>query len=270
MCCNPQVEPVINETVDQFVTNGRMFTAFEVSLAVKEACNGRGLPVLRHSAMRGDVKRYIDQYVQSGHYHSQMHSWQDPNTSENLTAELYFPDGADPSQYKPLPRLGTRKPVAPVAAPVAPAAPVQPVAAAPAAPAAAPAPASQPVVSTPSISLGGAGPIPMNQLSNLLAPGTDAKNTDKFGRLNVPTTLVKEAGFTPGRKVHVYSEKESGKPCLVVTDDACYNGSQCTEYTVEPGFSVKIRPTILKTTGLGTGPYEFAGKTGLIRVRAKS
>ena len=252
---------MIEETVDGFVGQGRMFTAYEVSLAVNERRKGQSLPWVRHSEMGGDVHAYMSTYLNGTYQRVQM------DVGAPQKAFVYYPQGADPTTYVPMKRFDGAQAPAPQLAPDPSLQNIlQSLANANGAPVTATtlAGSSVTVPPMPSIMMG------MVASTAPATNGIDTKDPDKFGRVNVPAVLVREAGLKPGDKAFVYEGNHQNKPCLVVSQHATSpSGSPVTEYTVESHYTVKLRPGVIERAGLGKGPYEFSGSSNQIRVTAK-
>ena len=89
------IEGVVDSKVDQMV----MFTAFEVSLDVKKKQKDAGLPVLHHSEMKSAIHKAMMVFVTNNVYSRLIVDVGAPSK-----AILYFPPGANPTDYVPLPR----------------------------------------------------------------------------------------------------------------------------------------------------------------------
>jgi hypothetical protein len=258
MCADPQVMTMIDTVVDEFVSRKQMFTAFEVTLTVNERRKAAGdYEWLSHRDLRGDIHNAIRPYLQQGTYRKHLQDVGAPDP-----AYVYCPEGEDPANYKPLPR---HKPAnqpapAPVATPVLPSISMTQ----PSAPAAPPVSANN--------WAGVALTSGVAAAQSLTSPNTndnDATTPDKFGRLNIPTSVVKEAFFKPGDKAFLFRDTHQGKPCIIVSLSSDWNDDRLTEYTVEPSCGIKIRPGVIERANIGAGPYEFAGSSNHIRVTSK-
>lgn len=103
--CNVATENLIEEVIDKKINQNEMFTAFDVSLSVKEEAKKRGIPTERHRDMKNAIHAQLDQFIQAGMYCRQLH-----NVGADVPAFLYFPSGAEPNQYVPQSRKDAPKP----------------------------------------------------------------------------------------------------------------------------------------------------------------
>jgi hypothetical protein len=234
--CDSATLGLIQEVVDQKVNRNEMFTAFDVSLAVKELAQQRGIASERHRHMKNAIHQELEQYTQSGVYSRQLH-----NVGAATPAFLYYPAGADPSQYVP------RQASAPQAS--------APQASAP--PSVAAAVASQSTMG----------------LSSLNGDANDGDQSDKGrkpdarGTLTVPNFLLRAAGFAPKDVAYVMHRDDNGTPVLVLSKRPL--ASPLTTYTVDYASNVRITATTLSSAGIGgtNETYDFCGTGDEVVVR---
>jgi len=94
--CSTDTANLIEDVVQQKVDNDEMFTAFDISLDVKEKAKAEGLPVERHRHMRRQIHNAVAPFVNNCLYEST--TW---NVGAATPAILYYPSGGDPNQYVP-------------------------------------------------------------------------------------------------------------------------------------------------------------------------
>ena len=110
-------------------------------------------------------------------------------------------------------------------------------------------------------------PVPPNE-NPFAAEGTPKGKQRAADRLNIPSSIVRNAGFAPGDKAFVVGEDPAGavpKPCLVLLKVKPEN--PLAEYAVAKGCRIRVRPTILKKCGLEGEKFEIDGSDGKIVVR---
>ena len=89
-------------------------------------------------------------------------------------------------------------------------------------------------------------------------------------RLNIPSSIVRNSGFTPGDKVFVADEDPAGaisKPCLVLVKEQ--PPKPVADYVVASGHRIRVTPATLKKCGLDCESFEIDGGNGKIVVRPR-
>ena len=98
-------------------------------------------------------------------------------------------------------------------------------------------------------------------------PGVKGKQR-AADRLNIPSSIVHDAGFAPGDKVFVTDEDPAGavpKPCLVLLKEQ--PPKLLVEYAVAKGCRIRVAPAVLKKCGLEGENFQIDGDDGKIVVR---
>jgi len=252
---------LIVDVVNQKVTNGELFTAYDISKCVQAEEKKQGLPFTRHLEIKGDVHRAIAPHLveNGGGYARTLVPIANPQPW------LYHPINADPANYIP---YGATQPIGSTVNVLTP----------PAAP-----------------SLGGNGktkmlpggvmqPPPADDGATALGkaitapvaapplPASDDdddfqnRSPDARGTLCVPSQLLHEAGIYPGDKtVVVAGAKADGKPCLLVRKQNEAD-TGLTEYTVDVHGNVRITAFTLVQGKLPGPTYNFEGKDNEVYV----
>lgn len=231
--CDAATQTLIRQVVDEKVNANEMFTAFDVSLAVKPLCKKDGLEEPRHRFIKNDIHQEVYQYVSMGIYQSQ--PW-DVGAPEK--AILYYPTGSDPNAYIPRPRN-----------------------------------ASQAIAATPAMAFTVAvntlsAPAAIPKITSP-AP-TDASDVgrvpDARGTVCVPNFLLRTAGYKQGDTVYVLSEMVSGKSAVVLTKSPA-NGS-ITTYTVDCNDNVRVTKATLAQAGIADRTYDFRSESDKVFILA--
>ena len=95
-------------------------------------------------------------------------------------------------------------------------------------------------------------------------PGTKGKRR-AADRLNIPSSIVHDAGFAPGDKAFVVDEDVAGgvpKPCLVLLKEQ--PPKFLSDYVVAKGCRIRVTPAVLKKCGLEGENFDIAGRAGQI------
>ena len=235
--CNSTSLGHIQDVTTDWVNDGRMFTAFEVSLEVQKRVRAEGGQPERHRHMKTAIHQEMDQYLQTGLYGQNLQDVGAPDP-----AFVYHPPGEDPANYTPLSRKDDQqKPT-----PATPAQP-QPVAAS----------------STPNIGLAA------------VDDDDDGDQTDSVGRkpdqrgtLTVPNYMLRAAGFQPKDVAYVTRRNDSGTDVLVLSKRA--TTQPVTTYTVDYASNVRVTAKVLGECNIG-GPgvvtYDFDGTSDEVVVK---
>ena len=95
--CSSVVQQLIVDVVNQKVTNGELFTAYDISKCVQAEEKKQGLPFTRHLEIKGDVHRAIAPHLveNGGGYARTLVPIANPQPW------LYHPINADPANYIP-------------------------------------------------------------------------------------------------------------------------------------------------------------------------
>lgn len=230
----PQVQDWIGEIVKAFAEQKRMFTAFDVSRAVqmKGADNDPIVRVPRHLMLKHCVHAAIAQFTSSGEY---LRELQDVGAAE--MAFVYYPAGGDPSTYVPMQRPTATADTVAVASAVA-ATMLQP--------------ADDPKPEAP-------------------VDAPPAVDTEKVaGRMNIPSHVVKAAGFHTGDAVFVLNQDPSGEvqqPCAVLVKEVPDGFQSVAEYKTADG-RIRVTNAVLVQCGLNKPPhsYSLGGSDGKITI----
>jgi hypothetical protein len=230
MTIHPSIREVITHVVREFTSAGRMFTAFEISLAVKD----RGIEE-RHRNMRDTVHEVI---FEAGCPLGYTRTLRDVGAPD--PAWVYHLPEDNPYRYQPLRRYDTANTSADLQA-------------------------DEPLV----LPAGIRNPIKLHARScepAQVPPG--AYGTDQRGRLCVPVTLLVRLGVSAGQQVQVRSNRDEGKlhltrPVFLQPHDAD------TTYTAEPDGNVRITQGTLEKAGINHLPcYKIEGNASQITVSA--
>jgi hypothetical protein len=231
--CEPSTLDLIREVVTEATDKDQMFTAFDISLQVKELAEERGELVERHRHMKGAIHQEIAQYLDSDLYERQL-----MDVGAPTKAFVYFPEGQDPSGYRPKKRRDSQ--AAPVASPLPSVAP-SPVGGAPSTQAA---PQAAPVASS----------APSDDDDDEGDEKDTNRSPDARGTVAVPSYLLRAAGMVAGDTVHVGKSDHNGDECLIVSSDD--DGSALVSYTVDKYNNVRITKPRLDSIG-SDGTYDF-------------
>ena len=110
-------------------------------------------------------------------------------------------------------------------------------------------------------------PVPPNEHS-VAAKGTPKGKQRAADRLNIPSSIVRDAGFAPGDKAFVVNEDPAGavpKPCLVLLKVKPEN--PLADYAVAKGCRIRVTSAILKKCGLEGTNFAIDGGEGKIVIR---
>ena len=100
------------------------------------------------------------------------------------------------------------------------------------------------------------------------AEGTPSGTRRVEDRLNIPSSIVRDAGFAPGDKAFVVDEDPAGavpKPCLVLLKEQ--PPKMLADYAVAKDFRIRLTAAIRKKCGLKGKHVEIDGGDGKIIVR---
>ena len=225
--CDQNTMIKIQESVQEFVDRDCMFTAFEVSLAVKEKCQTDGSPSPRHSHIKSDIHDELQAYDSQGIYDQVLHDVGAPQK-----AFVYVPDGKSVNDYVALNRQDSAKKTDP-----------QPATAGLAIPA-------MPTSTTQGLRQGISDPDQDGDESD-----DSGRNVDARGSLCVPTYLLAAAGFNPQDVAYATVGDDDGKPALVLSKSAI--SSPLTTYTVDYHGGVRVTSSVLAKAGIDDGTYDF-------------
>ena len=218
MCnADPQQMAWMEQTVRQFLDEGRMFTAYDVTIETRE----REGVQMRHKDVRGACHeiQVLQDAVDFG--------YDDPNTGQpvgwsksqvsmgNGWAFVYHPSNVDPNGYQPRQTHS---------------------------PASAQASTSISAATGPSIST-----TPPTDSGSMGTPNSDGTyNTDYRNRLMVPTKYLRDAGLSPGDECIVVADKQN-KLLLLTGDDSNLDGTvRITTQRVERNGDLRLSSTTLK------------------------
>lgn len=226
-----EIIELIETACSDAVSDEEMFTALDISRTVQSQAKQDGLPLLRHNAMKEQIHFEMQQYTASGEYTSELR-----DVGASSMALLYFPETADPNQYKPRDR--SKEPAAdPISASGQPTSSPgatswksgsKLVSSGPALAASTgvvkPAtPAPVPTTTTPTTT-----PIPTDD---------DARKVDGRGSLVVPANLVVQLDVAHGGKVEVWAVKDKG---IFLAPNLPSDVSAITSYTVDHNNNVRL------------------------------
>jgi hypothetical protein len=237
--CNAATLDLIERVVDEKIQRDEMFTAFDVSLAVKDLARSEGVQEERHRHMKGAIHQEMDQYTATGHYQRTLQ-----DVGAGTPAWLYFPATADPSQYVPQQRRDV--PQQPATTPTTPTV----------------APSAQPVAA----GFAAVDPTDTDDGDQVDSVG---RKPDARGTLTVPNALLRAAGFNHHDTAYVTSRTDDqGRPQLVITKRA--TSQPITTYTVDHAENVRVTKKALQDAGFGGTDitYDFDGTNDEVVVSA--
>jgi hypothetical protein len=228
--CTSQTADLISEVVTEKVEKDEMFTAFDVSLDVKERARKEGVPEERHRHMKRVIHQEVEAYVSNGLYEKTL-----VDVGAGSPAFLYHPDGTDPNQYTPR----TRKDAKPATTPT-----------------------SGNVISDTAVDDDDEDDDDDDNSNGK----SKARKGDKRGTLGVPNAFVRDAGFRKGQRVFAIAGAHDGEPALVL----CKNASApLTSYVVNDSDRVRVTAYILrKCQVFSKSGYEFHSKGDQVVVTA--
>jgi hypothetical protein len=215
-------DQILRNTLSAWTTQGRAFTAFEVSLEARnQGCTER------HREMKDLIHEVMDYILSFGGYRQTIVPVGTEN-GQRLEAILYHPKNFAPSQYQPLQR-GRSRPATPSPQPVG----------------------SFTFVVTP----------PTPSISIVTPTSTASKNSvtkkvDNRACLLIPSQFIQEAGFKPSEEVYVCTD---GSDTLLVTKHFSPGRTCIGTYTVDHGNNVRITQHCLSKGGVGGTLYEVTG-----------
>jgi len=220
--CDSTTISLIDEVVSQKVSDGEMFTAYDVTLAVQELLKKSGLfdhTQHRHKYIKNDVHRSAETAVLSGQYSRNLQ-----NVGAPTPANVYFPIGKDPSNYVPLTRTDapqSQKQDSSVAGPHT---------------------ITIPALMAPEVDDDGDGSF------------VDRK-PDARGTICVPAFLLRAVGFKPQDVAYTLAGTDSTGAYLSVSNNKA-NGHMVS-YTVDHACNVRITKATLDYAGLNGKSYDF-------------
>lgn len=229
MRVDSEVRDRIAEVVREWVDQGKMFTAFEVSLAVKE----RGVEE-RHRHLRDTVHDVI---FEIGGPMGYTRTLRDVGAPQQ--AWVYHLPSDNPYRYVPLDRSSSGQKAADVVD------------------------VALPLV----IPVGVKNPISLQTIKTTPAIIPDsAYGTDQYGRVCIPLTLVARLGVAPGQQVHVTCSLLDGKVTITRPDPSLPLDPDTT-YTIEPDGNIRIPQGTLEKAGIdGLQTYRIEGNASQITV----
>lgn len=203
---------LINEVVLEFVNDGMMFTAYEVSKEVQNRSLQRDMEFVRHLHMRDNVHEALECFVDGIRYLKKLH-----DVGADIPANLYYPVGSNPDQYMPLSRSSPK-------AKNIPSITVTTV---------------QPSSTSPSIAL-------LPAMTNITSmPG--GRKADSRGTLCIPNSQVRELGFSARDTAYAYMT-EAGTLVIARQPAPVDN----TAYTVDDNLNIRVTASTLAAAGLET------------------
>lgn len=236
MTVDASVRRMIGNVVQDFINEGKMFTAFEVSLGVKE----RGVQE-RHRNMRDTVHEIIFEYGDPAGY---TRTLRDVGAPES--AWVYHLPSDNPYRYVPLPRNDGPQPSTVSSAPTEDFDD-----------------SDEPFV----IPVGIRNPIKLqtrNIAASMVPDG--AYGTDQRGRLCIPVNLLVRLGVTAGQSVDVTCDPENGKVLLRRSSGQSTQDPDAS-YTAEPDGNVRITQGTLEKADIEQMPcYRIEGTSSEIEV----
>ncbi len=226
----------LNTTVEQFVSEGRMFTGYDVTLETRE----RDGIKLRHSEVRGDIHDLpaLKDEFEFGDYERH-----EINMPGGGWAWVYHKKGDDPNQYTP--RGNGQKPFATAVPGLA--APVNTPVAAVAAAATLNAPSSDGTVS---------------DSGGKQDDGSYA--TDYRDRLMVPKTFLEAASLRPGDECYVHHDIAASKLVLATSQQSAL--SLLGTYRVERNGDLRLSGKTLRNLGVAD-KFQIENDNGKVAIQ---
>jgi len=254
--CDARVQSHIDDVVAQKTGANEMFTAFEVTLGVQKLQKAASEPTSKNGEIKRDIHRTLfHQAVNPGVYERTL-----VDIGNGEQAFLYYPTGADPNEWEPLPLRQSTSPSG--------------VGAVPAPPTAGGAVPPPPTASAdddgdddsadqddadPNQNRGARGHGRRRRHGQRRGQIRDKGKTRSQGRLTIPAGLLRQAGFQTGDRVWVEAQTISGKPALVVRKDKIDTGV-ARRYTVDRDDNVRITTCLLSKAGFGSqSDFSFTG-----------
>lgn len=231
--CEPATANLIQEIIDRKINNNELFTAFDVSLAVKELASAKGEPVERHRHMKGTIHQTIEPFVQQGIYNSEL--W---DVGAQTRAFLYYPNGADPNTYVPVARRNAKP---------------------------APQQSGSLLPTTP-------GTLATDDGDFDDGDGIDSgRKADKRGTLTVPNFLLRQAKIEHKDVAYATVRKDSqGRDTVVLSKRVPAGCAPLTTYTVDKGGNVRVCKATLETAGIADGAFDFEHIDDQVIIRSHS
>ena len=228
--CTTQTADLISEVVTKKVDNDEKFTAFDVSLDVKERAKKDGVPSERHRQMKRAIHSEMDSYISNGLYEKTL-----VDVGAGNPAFLYLPTGSDPDEYTPRTRQDA-KPTTPTP--------------------------TGDVLSF----VDDDDDDDDDEDDGDDGNNSKARKGDKRGTLGVPNTFVRDAGFRQGQRVYAAAGTHGSKPALVLSKSG---SAPLTSYVVNDSDRVRVtEPVLRKCQVFSKRGYEFYCKGDQVVVTA--
>jgi hypothetical protein len=228
--CDFQTQQFINDAVMALTSDKSMFTAFDISLKVKDQQKNNGLAVSRHNQIKNDIHKAASSVLADGSYSRTLHDVGAPSL-----AYLYHPTGADVNLYVPVDRKDD------------------------------PVDDSNDGISSLAKSLQVAASAPVDDDDDDDDDDDqDISSVDCFGRLRVTSGVLKAAGFDPGDTVYVSSAQ--GKITLAKNPSS----SDVARYKIDCRRNIRMsKRTLSKSNVDDKQLFSFDSEPQLITIQTK-
>lgn len=222
--CSSQTQQFISQVVSNKMASDVMFTLFDVTLEVKKLEKAAGLQVSRHNEIHDDVAAEARQQIVPAGWQRQLQTM-----GNGLSAFVHYnPNTHDPATYTPLDRKD--------------------------------APAAQSGVHPSAIAFAAKVPDDNDDDDANQTTPVDGKAPDRWGRLRLPSDVMRQAGFAPGDMVFVRSAGNG----LEVSKNPSQDGRR---YIVDQYANIRLTPRTLQSANLvGKTTYKITASGGVVSI----
>lgn len=225
------VKDLVVDTVNAFVQDGQMFTAYDVTKHVRSQTSEN----VRHYEVQSAVHAEMATLVSTGGYDRVLHNFTN-NGGATVQAIVYFPIGEDFNQYNP-DEVKQANSAAPVAV------------------------ATVPTTATVTTVVSPVAPVQPSGLSPAQVHITMTK--DKGGRVCIPKTLVQQLGVKPGDEVFLHESSSQG--LLLITKEE-WKHPLLGKLRVDRDSNVRVTPFYLRAVKYTGSSFKVRGTSDHIVV----
>lgn len=228
--CSPDVLQKLEQTVREFLDQGRMFTGYDVTIETRE----RERMQLRHESVNADIHEIsiLTDAVEFGHDNSsnQTVRWgkSQVNMPNGKWAFVYHPSNVDPNGYHPRGASTSVSIGPPTGMPI-----------------------GLPVAICPAPALSASVTDSVSDSGGQNADGSF--QTDYRGRLFIRTEFLREVGLNAGDMASVVAD-QANKKIYLVSDPSNFQGAVSTQMVERKGH-LRLSSATLKTADLTASKY---------------
>lgn len=236
--CNvaPDIMAKLEQTVRQFLDQGRMFTGYDVTIETRQREDLK----LRHNDCRGAVHemQFLNDAVEFGHdINGQTVSWgkTQVNMNGNGWAFVYHPKHIDPQTYQPQTTQAASAPRIPVAA-----------------------------VATSPVSV----PAVVDDADDKKDSGGQNSDgtfqTDYRNRLFIPTRFVRDLGLKAGDTIYIVVD--DSRQTISMHSDTPQSQTSFNSQVVERNGDLRLSGAVLRQAGLTGSKFKIEQSNGVLEV----